>query len=386
MTDLATLVRETGESRGLIAVGFCDARPFLEERTEMRRRITGGEAGRLRFTYGDPEAATDVRRSFPWATGLVVGAITYLPEAGDPGPPAGNTGRIARFATADYYQPLRLALGAIRNVLKEAGYQGEVLVDDNRLVDRAAAVRAGIAWWGKSTMVLMPKYGPWALLGSVVTDAPLPSSLPMRRDCGTCVECIPACPTGALDKIGILDATRCISYWAQVSGTIPLAIREAWGDRLYGCDDCLQSCPPGKKWVAMAAEGRGRVDLLEILGETDERLRQRFGRFYLPRNDPVFLRRNALVALGHCGGSDTVGELARYLEHRRPVLRLHAAWALGRIGSSAATKALKKAAEHESDRSVREEIEAALAAAGERHIPGDESYQDQRADGYPVDE
>lgn len=363
MIELTTVLRETGLSHGLVDIGFCDARPFLDVRADMERRAADGAAGRLRFTYTDPARATDIGRTFQWATRLVVGASTYLPAAGDPGPPVRNHGRVARFATTDHYQPLRLALNAVRLVLEEAGYRGEVLVDDNRLVDRAAAVRAGIAWWGKSTMVLAPKYGPWILLGSVITDAPLPVSSTMRRECGTCVACIPACPTGALDNIGNLDATRCISYWAQMPGTIPRPIRAVWGDRLYGCDDCLESCPPGQRWLASVEERSGRIDLLEILGRTDEQLREAFRHFYLPRNDVAFLRRNALVALGHCGESTAVPLVAAYLNHRRPVLRLHAAWALGQIFTSQAVDALKTAADSESESSVRREIEAALDAA-----------------------
>jgi epoxyqueuosine reductase len=358
--ELADLIRETGAAHGLVAVGVCDCRPFLDVREEMQSRLASGAAGRLRFTYSEPEVSTDVLRSYPWAERLVVGAITYLPQGGDPGPPERNLGRIARFATADHYQPLRLALGAICLVLEDAGHRGEILVDDNRLVDRAAAVRAGIAWWGKSTMALMPRFGPWTLLGSVATDAQLRVTPEMRRDCGNCTDCIPACPTGALDDIGKLDANRCISYWAQMPGSIPRSIRAAWGDRLYGCDECLHSCPPGQRWLNGAEQTIGRVDLLDILECTDEQLRARFAHCYIPRNDPVFLRRNALVALGHCGGRAAVPLLARFLDHSRPLLVEHAAWALGRIGSGPAMDALAKAVHGEVHPVVRAEFEAAL--------------------------
>ena len=249
----------------------------------------------------------------------------------------------------------------MQEVLRSAGYQAEVLVDDNRLVDRAAAVRAGIAWWGKSTMVLTPKYGPWTLLGSVATDADLPLSSPMVRDCGSCVACIPACPTGALDREGRLDANRCISYWAQMPGDIPLPMRRAWGDRLYGCDACLDVCPPGDRWARLASAGAGRVDLLQLLAQADDELRTAYAHFYIPRNDPVYLRRNALVALGHCGGPDATPVVATYLRNRRPLLRAHAAWSLGQIGGSGAVAALQAAVPEESDPTVLAEIEAALA-------------------------
>ena len=138
-----------------------------------------------------------------------------------------------------------------------AGHRAAVLCDDSRLVDRAAAVRAGVGWWGKSTMVLAPGHGPWLLLGSVVTDASLPPDTPMARDCGTCAACLPACPTGALVAPGVLDARRCLAALAQSPGAIPREFRRAMGDRLYGCDDCLEACPPGQR-ARLAARRRRR--------------------------------------------------------------------------------------------------------------------------------
>jgi epoxyqueuosine reductase len=357
-------LQETGSSHGLVGLGICEVEPFDEARDEMNRRLTSGESGRMRFTFSDPGIATDVRRSFPWAIRLVVCATTYLPAAGNPGPGRANHGRVARFATSDHYAALRRALSALAEVLQAAGHRAEVLIDDNRLVDRAAAVRAGIAWWGKSTMALMPKYGPWTLLGSIATDAVLPVAEPMLRDCGTCVACIPACPTGALDNEGTLDATRCISYWAQMPGAIPIPIREAWGDRLYGCDSCLDTCPPGQRWLNLApSDGTGRVPLLEALTQSDDELHKVYAHFYVPRNDPDYLRRNALVALGHCGGSEAIPVVAGYLADVRPMLRSHAAWALGRMGGLAAESALEAALKTEQDFAVRAELEAALERA-----------------------
>lgn len=361
MHDLAGRLQATAATGGLIGLGICRVEPFGDVRAEMERRLAGGESGRLRFTYADPKVATDIRQSFPWAARLVVGAATYLPGAGTPGAPRPNHGRIARFATSDHYQPLRLALEAVGDVLREVGHQAEILIDDNRLVDRAAAVRAGVAWWGKSTMALIPKYGPWTLLGSVATDAELPVTPPMQRDCGTCVACIPACPTGALDREGTLDATRCISYWAQMPGIIPIPIREAWGDRLYGCDACLDACPPGGRWSVLASDDHGRVDLLDVLAASDEDLLGTFAHFYIPRNDPDYLRRNALVALGHCGTAASVPLMSGYLAAGRPMLRSHAAWALGRIGGPASVAALEAAAPTETESSVSAEIDSAIA-------------------------
>jgi len=342
-------------------VGVASSAAFPEVRRATEERVAAGQHGGMRFTFGDPVRAADPRASFPWAESLVVAAYAYLPEAGDPGPPSPGTGRVARFATADHYRPLWAGLEALAGVLAAAGHRTAVLCDDSRLVDRAAAVRAGVGWWGKSTMVLAPGQGPWLLLGSVVTDASLPPDAPMSRGCGTCRACLPACPTGALAAPAILDARRCLAALAQAPGVFPREFRRTLGDRLYGCDACLEACPPGWRALEGIAEGgEGRVDLLALLAADDEALLRRFGHFYLPGRQARYLRRNALVALGNAGGEGAVAAAAGFLAGPDPLLRAHAAWALGRLGGLAARAALRAASRREADPGVGEEIAVAL--------------------------
>jgi epoxyqueuosine reductase len=327
---------DTGRAAGLVGVGVCGVAPFDDVRESIEGRVAAGMSAGMRFTFADPATATDVRSSLPWARSLVVGAHAYLPAAGSPGPGRSASGRVARFAGEDHYEPLRSALDAVSSVLRSEGHRTEVLVDDNRLVDRAAAVRAGVAWWGKNTMALVPGAGPWVLLGSVATDAALEADEPMQRTCGTCEACLPACPTGALVEPGILDARMCIAYWLQAPGSIPRGLRHAIGDRLYGCDDCLDACPPGGRLVLRSTASAGRVDVRGVLAMADRPLLERFARFYVPRNDPRYLRRNALVVLGNTGTDDDVSILAGYAGHRDALVREHAVWALGRVGGSVA--------------------------------------------------
>ncbi|MDF1594560.1 MAG: tRNA epoxyqueuosine(34) reductase QueG [Acidimicrobiia bacterium] len=358
MEQLVVRLRAAADHAGLDGFGIASAEPFEAVGRTMHERKAGGLSGRLGFTYRDPDLATDVRRSFPWAKSLVVAASTYVPMAGSPGPPDGAGGRIARFATRDHYAPLRAGLGMLTELLAASGFRVEALVDDGRLVDRAAAVRAGVAWWGKSTMVISPKHGPWLLLGSIVTDADLPVSEAMRRDCGKCDACIPACPTGALIAPGVLDATRCIAYWAQTAGVIPVSLRRPWGDRIYGCDDCLDACPPGHNSLEQTVESE-RIDLTELLSADDEALLDFAGHWFIPKRDPDYIRRNALIALGNSGLPEHLPILARYLGHRRATLRCHAAWALGEMGEEARPAlAARRAVEH--DPAVLGEIDAAL--------------------------
>jgi epoxyqueuosine reductase len=363
--DLSGRISEIASDAGLAGLGVCSAEPFVDVHAQLEARVASGFAGSLKFTFADPRAATDVRSSFPWAQCLVVGAWAYLPAAGDPGPSRPGTGRVARFATENHYRGLRSGLGLIATALREAGYEAEVLVDDSRLVDRAAAVRAGVGWWGKNTMVLAPRFGPWLLLGSVVTDAPLPTTNPMQRDCGTCSACIPACPTGALVAPGVLDATRCLAYWAQAPGAIPVEFRAAMGDRLYGCDDCLDACPPGHRLLEEAStNGGGRAAISHVLGADDATLLARFDHFYVPRRQARYLRRNALVVLGNSERSDAIGVAAGFLGHPDWLLRMHAAWALGRISDSRAHAALSHQLGFEREAAVRAEIHSALTSTG----------------------
>jgi epoxyqueuosine reductase len=371
---LASRIRALAEEAGCTAVGITTAEPFAGVADTLNGRLAEGLGGKLRFTYKDPDRATDIRRSFPWAERIVVVSWPYLPAAGSPGAMKGLTGRIARFATEDHYLGLRRALQGVVAALRREGWRAEPLYDDDRLVDRAAAVRAGVAWWGKSTMALDPRNGPWTLLGAVVTDADLPPTEPMVRDCGTCDACIPACPTGAIVAPGVLDAGRCIAHASQMAGVIPRQLRAAMGDRTYGCDECLEVCPPGGKRLRETQLGVGRVDLLELLAADDAALRARYGHFYLPRRSPRFLRRNALIALGNAVAigatteaerEEAVAALAGFLGHPDALYRVHAAWALGRIGGSDCVTLLDYQLRRERDRDVAEEIRLALANGGE---------------------
>ncbi|NND03214.1 MAG: tRNA epoxyqueuosine(34) reductase QueG [Acidimicrobiia bacterium] len=345
---------------GCAAVGVAGVEPFIETRSAIEQRKSSQMHGEMHFTFGDPERSTDVRRSFPWAESLLVAGYAYLPDAGSPEGGRANHGRVARFATWDHYEPLRSALRNAAIALSDNGHRAELVVDDNRLVDRAAAVRAGLGWWGKNTMVLSPASGPWMLLGSVVTEARLKPTEPMVRDCGTCSACLPACPTGALVEPGVLDARRCLAHLLQAKGWIPRELRKASGDRIYGCDDCLDACPPGNKLLQIGPPAP-RHDLLELLELSDDELLARFEHFYVPRRRAAYLRRNVLVAIGNSGDGAARRPLLEYLGSADPMLRAHAAWALGELGLGRAEMAV--AAESEANDHVRREIEAALAAS-----------------------
>jgi epoxyqueuosine reductase len=373
-------LRRIAAEAGCAGFGVTTAEEFDTVAATLSYRDRLGLSGRRRFTYKDPERAADVRRSFPWAHSIVALSWAYLPASGSPGEAEPGTGRVARFATTDHYTELRRAARAIRSALVESGRRAEILIDDDRLVDRAAAVRAGIVWWGKSTMTLDPRHGPWLLLGSVVTNAELDPDQPMRRDCGSCDACLPSCPTGAIVAPGVLDASRCLAHWLQTAGSFPHELRVALGDRVYGCDDCLEACPPGHKQLTADLPGRGRIDLIGLLKANDATLLASYGHFYLPGRRPRILRRNAILALGNSwhgradgsGKAEAIAALAGFLVGSDPILRAHAAWALGRIGGDEARSHLLRSLPEEADPAVVDEIDRVLQVYAAEHGETDE--------------
>ncbi len=340
--DLLQAFKEI-EDRTSATIGVTDTSAFPEEEERLVARVDHGLHGGLSFTYANPTIASRPADSFPWASSIVVAAVPYL-QGGD-GERDGRT--LARFADGDRYARVRQVLDQIAAALESEGDRFEIVYDDNRLIDRAVAVRAGVAWRGKSTMVLTPGAGPWILLGSVVTDAVLVSTPPMQRTCGTCEACIPACPTDAIIAPGVLDARRCISAVLQRRGTIDRTLRSAIGGRIYGCDECLTACPPGRHALMAQDMTNDWLSPELILTSSDEELETMVAHWYVPSRRMRFVRRNALVALGNTGDEASLGLLAGYLGHQDDLLGGHAAWAVGRIGGSRALALLRSELETE---------------------------------------
>jgi epoxyqueuosine reductase len=357
---LSKLLIDLGLRSGLASVGITSADVFSETRRHLVDRKARGLHGGMQFTYRNPERSTDPGRIVPLARSLVVGAWSYRRLDSDsdsdsdsgPGPgsehdpPTRPKGQVARYARHDYYADLRGALGVIADRLRAEGARATVVCDDNALVDRAAAHRAGLGWFGKNSMMLLPGQGSWFVLGTVVTDAQLSvttpeSPTPHGDGCGSCSRCLRACPTGALSSPGVLDANRCLAWLVQAEGSFPEEHRQSLGGRIYGCDECQEVCPINRiadrtqpPPPARAEEADG-VDLLDLLAASDEDLLDAHGRWYIPGRDPRYLRRNALVALGNVGDgddSDTERALRHWTQVGDPMLAEHARWAAGQLG------------------------------------------------------
>ena len=339
-----------GRAAGLDVVAATSAEPFADARAVLEARREAGLAGSMQFTYRRPERSTDPAQTLPGVRTLIAGATSYHRDPPPRPDGAGPVARVARYVWADDQQRLLAGLQAICDALVDAGSRACVVADQNHLVDRPVAQRAGLGWFGKNANLLLPGRGSWYLLGSVLTDAEVPDSPrhpPVADGCGTCERCLPACPTGAIVAPGAVDARRCLSWTLQTTGPFPADQREALGDRLYGCDDCQEACPPNRLEIRRAAPGgsgtpvplgrpdRAWVPVLDLLRSDDESLLAAHGRWYIPERDPRYLRRNALVVLGNVGdGRDPAvrAVLADCLANADPLLRAHAVWSARRLG------------------------------------------------------
>src|SRR5205814_1648493 len=239
---------------------------------------------------------------------VVSAALCYWEPGPSPGP---EEGRLPRYTWRNAYAELREKLDVLGQKL---GGTYRVLVDENQHVDREAAARAGVGFYGKNTMIITRRHGSWVVLGTLVTDVEIEATPRLELDCGDCRLCIDACPTGALDEPGVLDSTRCLSYWTQSRSEIPEEYREALGDQVYGCDICQDVCPWNRGIEKRRAEGsppaeaEAHVSLVEWLEEEQDALAARYDRLYVPRNDGRWLQRNALVAAGNVAGGPELRE------------------------------------------------------------------------------
>ena len=333
-------LRRVGLAAGLAAVGVTSADVLEPARTVLPSRRQVGLAATMQFTYRNPDRSTDPTRILSGADSMVVGLLSY--HRRQPPRPEGLAAQVARYAWVDYYQQLREGLEAIAEILVAAGFKARIVADSNALVDRNAAWRAGLGWYGKNSNLLVAEAGSWYVLGAVVTDAHLERDGPAVTDgCGSCTSCIDECPTQALVAPGVLDARRCIAWLVQAAEPIPVELRPAIEDRIYGCDICQEVCPPNKISLRRSpppdpdSGADAWVDMQWLLQASDDDLLDRYGRWYLANRDPDVLRRTALVVLGNIADpADPAVRslLTHYLRCERPLLRAHAVWATRRLG------------------------------------------------------
>ena len=327
-------LKQPAAELGLDVCGITSADPA--RRAAFYRQWTAdGKAGEMQWLTREPERRTDPRNVLAGAKSIIVAGLNYWQAQ-----PKGR-GRIARYALGeDYHHVLLEKLEALADEIAATGAGARVYVDTGPVLEKPLAERAGIGWQGKSTMLINTKLGPWLLLGEIITTLELEPDAPQRDHCGTCSRCITACPTGAITAPYQMDARRCIAYLTiELKGSIPEEMRPLIGDRVYGCDECLEVCPWNRfaqttreaRFLAPPAADDGRDELHALLEITQPEFKRRFAKSPILRVKRRGLLRNVCVVLGNIGTADDLPVLRRAEQHEEALVREHAAWAIGRI-------------------------------------------------------
>ena len=355
-----------------------------------RRWIEGGSEGEMAYlARGDAVARReDLRRTLSSVRSAIVVGHEYYQEDPPGVPEDAARGVVARYARGrDYHDVIEKRLLELHSRIESRvgqAIEGRVYVDTGPILEREMAVRAGLGWFGKNTMLINPARGSYFFLGLLLLDLEVDVDRPFEEDhCGTCRSCLDACPTGALlgrDASGapVMDARRCISYLTiEHRGTIPVELRALMGNRVYGCDICQEVCPWNDKFAQPSAEpayspgeqldGPLLIELADrLLTLSGKGFRREFAGSPVLRAGRKGLLRSVCVALGNWGSEEAVAILVSAMSDAAPIVRGHAAWALGCVGSPPALDALSSRSGDESESFVLDEIDRALEGRGDR--------------------
>lgn len=323
-----------------LELGFAECRFAVAQpaahRAVYEQWIAEGKHGDMAWMARNLDRRTDPRVVVPSAQSVIVLATNYFQGPRTELPPAF---RIARYAwNDDYHDLIEKRLDALSLLLTELGGTQRRYVDTGPVLERDFATESGLGWNGKSTMQLSRTLGTWFFLAEIITTLALPPDQSERNLCGKCTRCIDACPTGAITASHRLDARRCVSYLTiEHKGAIPLEFRRAIGDRLYGCDDCLEACPWNRfaqishEAAFQARESVFSKKLSDFLSLNDEEFRALFARSPIKRiKRPAFLR-NVCVVLGNVGTRDDIPALQLAAADPHPLIAEHAQWAIDEI-------------------------------------------------------
>lgn len=306
---------------------------------EFQEWLQRGAAGEMEWLHRGEEKRCDPQKVLPGARSVIVLALNYWQGDAATGNDRAGLGRIARYAWGDDYHDVMLdKLRQLDAFLGSHGGVQKSYVDTGPVLERDFAAEAGVGWHGKSTMLVDQRLGTWFFLGEILTTLDLLPDPPQAERCGSCTRCITACPTGAITEAHRLDARRCISYLTiELKGSIPLALRPLIGDRIYGCDTCLDVCP----WNRFAAVSREAafaarpattaLQLRDYLALDDTAFRALFRGSPIKRIKRRGLLRNVCVALGNVGTAEDLPALRRAAEDPEPLIAEHAAWAIAEI-------------------------------------------------------
>lgn len=298
--------------------------------------LESGNQADMEWMARTPERRVSSALVLPGANSVVMLGMNYYP--GTATVPEG-AGRFARYAWGeDYHGILEEKLKDIQEYMESVGGEQRIYVDAGPVLERDRAAAAGLGWCGKSSLLIHPSLGSWTFLASIVTTLDLPRDAPISSRCGFCRRCLDSCPTGAIVDSHFVDARRCLSYWTiENKGEIPLEFRKAMGNRVYGCDSCLEACPWNRKAERtreprfVSKKALLQRPLREYLGMTEEEFGEAFKRSPIKRIKRRGLMRNVCVALGNIGTAADIPALTEVQKGDDPLLAEHASWALAEI-------------------------------------------------------
>lgn len=337
----------------------------------LRAWLAAGRQADMHWMERNADRRLNPQLVLPGAKSIVMLGVSYADRDASRGDGGASRPAWARYALhEDYHDTIKPALVAAGRAIEELFGVSEsdyrYYVDTGPVLEREWAARAGTGFVGKNAMLISRRHGNWLLLAAILTRVELTADEPIKKTtagggvgllCGKCTRCLEACPSQAFAAPGVLDARRCLSYQTiENKGTIPAEMRVAIGNRIYGCDVCLEVCP----WNRFAQEGRrmllvarpevAQLALREILELTPERFAVVFRRTPIKRLKLVGLLRNACVVAGNSGDTSLLPQLTRLArDHQSALVRAHAVWAMVRLGDGERLAAIRAA---ESDAGV----------------------------------
>ncbi|MDZ4815773.1 MAG: tRNA epoxyqueuosine(34) reductase QueG [Verrucomicrobiota bacterium] len=337
--DIKKRIIAKAKQLGFDMIGFAPAEPGKYAEF-LNGWLQDGRHGEMTWMGKEPEKRSDPRRIVEGARTVIVLGSNYFLGFDRTKPQRTHVGRVAMYARGDdYHEVITPRVRQLEDWIKDQfGGVTRGYVDTGPVLERPVAAQSGVGWQGKSTMLISKDHGTYFFLSEILTTLDIQPDAPAKDRCGSCEKCITACPTGAITAPYQMDARLCIAYLTiELKGSIPEELRPLIGDRVYGCDDCLQACP-WNKFAQMAHEVRfkprpflDQLDLLALLKITNEEFSKMFKSSPIKRIKRRGLLRNVCVVLGNVGDSTSLPALQQASADTDPLVVEHALWAIQRI-------------------------------------------------------